>query len=421
MKVMYFHQYFSTASGSTSTRSLGTALALLDLGHEVTVVCISTDRNDTGLTGTFSRGRREGVVQGIRVIELELSYSNYQSYLKRSLGFLSYAFRSSWIAVKSDADIIFATSTPLTAGIPGIVAKALRWNKRFIFEVRDLWPELPREMGVIKNPVVLGMMEVLERASYLFATACIGLSPGIVDGIQRKASAKKRVALVPNASDLSLFGRQPRDPGAARRVRPPALSETRYDILFTASFKCVFAGTHGVANGLDAVLDAAAELSASGAPVDFIFVGDGKEKPALVGRAESEMLSNCHFFDSVEKAVLDQIYQRVDVGLMILANVPAFYYGTSPNKFFDYIAAGLPVLNNYPGWLAGLIDEHGCGVAVPPGDPAAIAAALLELRQHPEVVRDMGGRSRELAEEHFSYVDLSRQAAEFIASVYDEA
>jgi len=216
-------------------------------------------------------------------------------------------------------DVLFATTTPLTAGIPGIFARWLR-GKPFVFEVRDLWPELPRAMGVIKNPLVLWAMGVLEWASYRSAHRLIGLSPGIVEGITHRGVPRARIALVPNGCDLEIFSGDV-EPWRPAQVQPG-------DLL------AVFAGTHGLANGLDAVLDAAAELKRRGRDdIKLLLIGQGKLKPGLQARAQREGLGNVVFHDPVNKARLAGLMAATDVGIQSLANVPAFYYGTSPNKF----------------------------------------------------------------------------------------
>ena len=392
MHILYFHQYFSTRQGSTGTRSYEMAQRLIAAGHRVTMVCASYGVANTGLSGPYVRGRREGDVDGIHVIELELPCSNRDSLLKRSWTFLKYSIRSSVIAATRDCDLVFATSTPLTAAIPGLAG---RWLGRrpFVFEVRDLWPELPRAMGVVKNPVILAAMGWLERRAYRNATHCIGLAPGICDGIARHIP-RDRISLVPNGCDLDFF-----DPERAAPWRPEGIDRD--------AFVAVFSGTHGPANGLNAVLDAAAELRRRGRDdIRLLLVGDGKDKARLIDRAANEDLRNVVFHDSIPKDRMPGLLAGADAGMQILANVPAFYYGTSPNKFFDYLAAGRPVVCNYPGWVADLIREHGCGVAVPPDDPAAFADALQELADHRDRLPAMGVAARRLAESEFDREQL---------------
>jgi glycosyltransferase involved in cell wall biosynthesis len=393
MKVLYFHQHFSTPKGSAGIRSYEMARRLVVRGHQVTMVCGSYGGGVTGLIMPFAKGRRRGVVDGIDIIEFDLAYSNRDGLVKRALTFLKFAVRSIGLAFSEKYDVLFATTTPLTAGIPGIFARWLR-GKPFVFEVRDLWPELPRAMGVIRNPLVLWAMGVLEWASYRSAHRLIGLSPGIVEGIAHRGVPRERIAAVPNGCDLGIFAVE------VQSWRPAQVRST--DLL------AVFAGTHGMANGLDAVLNAAAELKRRGRDdIKLLLIGQGKLKACLQARAQRESLDNVVFHEPVNKARLAGLMAATDVGLQVLANVPAFYYGTSPNKFFDYIAAGLPVLNNYPGWLAEMIAEHCCGFAVPPDNPIAFADALEQAAIDRAALKEMGQRGRALAEAQFDRILLA--------------
>ncbi len=368
MKILYFHQHFSTPSGSAGTRSYEMARRLIADGHEVTMICGSYTNGKTGLMDNFRSGKRSGNVDGIKVIEFDLSSGNKDGFLKRSFTFARYALRSIGTALSEPADVVFATSTPLTAGIPGIAAKWLR-RKPFVFEVRDLWPELPKAMGVITNPLILAAMSFLEWASYKSADRLIGLSPGIVEGIKRRGISGDLISLTPNGCDLELFG------GDVTPWRP--------DMIAQDDFLAIFTGTHGAANGLNAVIDAAAELKRRNAQkIKLLLVGDGREKPALMQRVADEALSDYVIFaDPIPKTQLVGLLKSADLGLQILANVPAFYYGTSPNKFFDYLAAGLPVLTNYPGWVADLVTHHECGVAIQQDDASGFADALIAMAQ----------------------------------------
>lgn len=400
MKVLYFHQHFSTPKGSTGIRSYEMARRLVARGHQVTMVCGRYKGGETGLLSPFVGGARRGWVDGLEVVELDLDYSNKQGFLKRTWQFLSFAFRSTRIAFTEEYDLLFATTTPLTAGIPGIFSRWLR-RKPFVFEVRDLWPELPKAMGVIRNPLVLGAMSFLEWATYHSATALVGLSPGIVEGIVKRGIPRDRIALIPNGCDLSLFAKT----GPA--WRPSGVAPD--DML------AVFAGTHGLANGLDAVLDAAAELQRRGRnDIKLLLIGQGKLKAGLEDRARREALGNTVFHDPVGKDALASLMAGTDLGMQILANVPAFYYGTSPNKFFDYLASGLPVLNNYPGWLADLIEQNRCGFAVPPEDPVAFADALERAADDREELARMGREARALAEREFDRKQLSGKLVDWL-------
>ncbi|MGH9730006.1 MAG: glycosyltransferase family 4 protein [Candidatus Acidiferrales bacterium] len=405
MHVLYFHQHFSTPEGYSATRSYEVSKQLVARGHQVTMVCGAASMSKSGLSGKFRGGRREGSVEGIYVIELQLPYSNYDSFLRRSWTFLRFAFRSIALALKQNYDVVFATSTPLTAALPGIAARWLL-HKPFVFEVRDLWPELPRAMGVIHNPLVLWMMDWLEFTAYRSATSCVALSPGIAQGITRRGVPESRVVIAPNGCDLDLFTPDYAQPLPEIPGLPPD------------AFVAAFTGAHGVANGLGAVLDAATELRRRGrTDIFFVFIGDGKEKPILIERTHRENLENCLFMDPMPKKSLAQfLSRRANVGLMILANVPAFYYGTSPNKFFDYLASSLPVLVNYPGWMAEMVTAQCAGVAVPPEDPAAFADALLHMADARTATAEMGPRGRNFAKREFLQSTLAQRCVSVMES-----
>jgi glycosyltransferase involved in cell wall biosynthesis len=404
VRILYFHQHFTTPGGAGGTRSFEFASRLARAGHEVIVVCGSYQGGDTGLSGDFKQRVRRGRVSGFEVIEYQLPYSNKLSFVARTRAFLRFAKFCSRIALTQKVDVVYATSTPLTVAIPGILARWFR-GVPFVFEVRDLWPELPKAMGVIKNPVILSAMSALEWTAYKSAHHCIGLSPGIKQGIVKHGIAEDRVALIPNSADIDTFR-----PDVASRLDVPGIEPGDTVALFT--------GTHGPANGLDGVLDVAAVLKGRGRrDIKLVFIGDGKLKKALVGRAEQEGLDNCLFLDPMPKRRLAAVVAGADIGLMILANVPAFYYGTSPNKFFDYLSAGVPVLVNYPGWLADLVNAHECGIAVPPENPIAFAKALERLADDPDLRKRMGKRGRTLAETEYSRDEMGKRVVTVLETV----
>ncbi|EIA10232.1 glycosyltransferase family 4 protein [Flavobacterium frigoris] len=402
MKVLYFHQHFTTPAIGGATRSYEFARRLIEKGHTVSVVCGEFAK--LNLPETDTKGIYRGDIDGIDVIQIALPYSNSDSIAARAWIFLKFGILGIKVAMKEEYDILFATSTPLTAGIPGIFMKLFGKKKKFVFEVRDLWPELPKALGM-KNPFLLWGMSVLEKISYSKADACIGLSPGICEGIVKRSQKNKQITLIPNGCDLDLFV-----PGNRAELVLEGIKPTDTVAIFT--------GAHGIANGLHAVLDAAEVLKQKGRlDIVLAFIGDGKMKPELAARAVNENLSNCRFYDPMPKSKLNKIVANSDIGMMVLADVPAFYYGTSPNKFFDYISSGLPVLNNYPGWLADIIQENNCGLVVPPNNAEAFANALIKLADDRKLADAFGENSRRLAESEFSRNDLADKFVDFLEEI----
>jgi glycosyltransferase involved in cell wall biosynthesis len=364
------------------------------------MVCGQMDRDSLNLPFDEKRGWSRGSIDGIDVIALPLRYSNHDGIGRRLITFFKYAVKSIKIALDLEYDLVFATSTPLTAALPGIFAGWLK-GKKFIFEVRDLWPELPRAMGM-KNPILLGGMWIIEGCAYRSSIACVGLSPGIVQGIRHRSAKNHPIALIPNGCDLEIFKPQPK-------------STIKIEGIKQGDFVAGFTGAHGKANGLDAIIEAARELKKRNIQnIKFLLIGDGSEKARLQKIATQEQLDCIIFHPAISKIALAKITAQLDCGLMFLDNIPAFYYGTSPNKFFDYISAGIPVINNYPGWLAGMITESQCGVAIPPKDTQALVDTLIKLSRERSLCIKMGQSARLLAEKEFSREKLANQFCDFI-------
>lgn len=404
MKVLYLHQHFTLPTQSGGTRSYEMAKILMEHGHQVTMVCGEKQINHEGLKTTKNINIKRGIIDGIEIIAISAPYSNNMGLLARAKSFMSFAWYSTKLALKENYDVLFATSTPLTVGIPGIVMKMLVKKKKFIFEVRDLWPELPKALGM-KNPFLLLGMSILEWLSYHNADGCIGLSPGICKGIARRSQKNKPIEMVPNGCDLDLF-------------KPSLRGVVQLAGISTTDKVAIFTGAHGIANGLDAVLDAAKEVKDMGRDdVKFAFIGAGQVKEHLKKRAVQEGLSNCLFYDPVPKTQLAQIVASASVGLMVLKNVPAFYYGTSPNKFFDYIASGLPILNNYPGWLAEMIKCNNLGEVVAPDNAKLFAESLVRMVDSPDNLAKCSLNARMFAEKEFDRVKLGRQFVNFFEKI----
>lgn len=396
MHVAYIHQHFSTQKGATGTRSYEMSRRLLAAGHRVTMVCGAFELGGGGEISNTERVS-ESEIDGIRVLRVNEPYANRMGFYQRIQAFGRFARAATKIVSRLDADLVFATSTPLTVGIPGMKA-ARRLGVPFVFEVRDLWPELPIALGIVKNPLLKWYTRRLERKIYFAADHIIALAPGIREGVTATGYPVEKTSMIPNSCDLDLF--KPSD---------EALNDARFGP--ADEFRLIFTGAHGLANGLDAVLNAAAELKRRGVRgIRFVFLGEGGQRDRLMQRSKEMGLDDLTvWIKAIPKTELARVLPRMDVGLMILKNVPSFYFGTSPNKFFDYIACGIPVLNNYPGWLSGLITENKCGVAVPPDDPVAFADAVLKLRDNPDACREMGRKGRILAETQFSRDVLGAQ------------
>jgi glycosyltransferase involved in cell wall biosynthesis len=335
------------------------------------MVCRSHAGSKTGLDGPFKHGRREGTVDGIRVIEL-------------SVGF---AWHAATIAFRETYDRVVVATVPFTMCIPAMLAALIR-RIPLLLEVSDVWPR-----GRV--------MSVLACAVCHIADKLIALSPGMVDEIKKRGVPASRIAMIPNGCDMALFA------APVSAWRPV---EVRSDDIMA-----VYAGAHHAASGLHAALDVAAELKRRGSDhVKLVFIGSGNLKPSLVMRAQQEKLDNVLFLEPVPKTKLAGLMASADIGLQLLANIPAFYYGTSPNKFFDYLASGTPVLCNYPGWIAEMIALHQCGFVVAPDNIKAFADALEYAANNRAELLAMGPRAQQLGRTAFSRDQLAEKFCQWL-------
>lgn len=394
-RLLYLHQHFSTPAGSTATRSHAQARALVRAGHAVTLATGRFEGAVTGLDTPFRRGRREGVVDGIRVLEFNIRYGNAMGLAMRSLAFLRYAARATRLAVAEPWDAVIASSTPLTVGLPALEARR-RHGTPFLFEMRDPWPELPAALGLRTRPV-LAAMDALANAACRQARRVVALSEGMAEIARARGAAE--VTVIPQGADLDLFG--------------PQVTPWRPEMAGSQELLAVYAGAHGAANGLGLLLEAARLLATRGERrVRLLLVGEGGEKPAL--RRQAAGLHNVTFLDPMPKRELAGLLAGAQAGLLCLAPVPEFAGHVAPNKLVDLLAAGLPVLSNLPGEAASLLATHGAGETVGPRDAAGLAEALTRLADDPARRRAMGEAARALAMRRF---DRRLLTARFVAEV----
>jgi len=390
MHIVYIHQYFSTPQDGYGIRSYEWAVKLVAAGHKVTMITSANIHSKMDQRLVYQKGKKQVDIDGITVKLIKAPYSNNMNLWQRTIAFFRFAFGAYSRILESKPDLIFATSTPLTVGLPAKSA-AKKLKTPFVFEVRDLWPELIFALGAMQNPLARRFLINMEHSIYRAAQHIIALAPGIKDGVMRAGYPEEQISIIPNCSDLDLFKPKPADAPEPNYGKPG-------DVRF------VFTGAHGRANGLDAVLDGIAELKKRHKQgVHFIFIGTGSQKERLVKRSIDEGLTDyITWVDRVVKTELAELLPRFDVGMMILANIPEFYYGTSPNKFFDYISSGIPVLNNYPGWLAEMITANKCGLVCKPDDPVEFADTVEKFCADKQMRKEMGLASRKLAEKEFS-------------------
>ncbi len=387
MRILYIHQFFATRDSSHPTRSYEFARRMVARGHEVTMLTGSSrlaGLHEGGLIKRFD-------VDGIDVRSVRNEYSNYMGYPRRIASFLAFVFGSTYLALRSPRpDVIFATSTPLTVGVPGLVASKLR-RVPLVFEVRDPWPEAAFQMGALSRTGLVGRLASwLERKLYRESAAVIGLSPGMIDLMLAAGADPKTMHMIPNCADLEMFHPGPKDPSIT----------ARYGL--EGHFVAGYAGAVGPANAVHVIAEAARILRDRGRDdIKVLVAGDGKMLPSVQAYKGEHNLDNLVLAGSLSKNRMPALLRSCDVLLSHLAKVPVLYTG-SPNKLFDAMATGRPVIVNSPGWTMPLVVDNDAGLFVEPEEPALLADAIERLADDPEAVKRMGANARRVAEQDFS-------------------
>jgi len=384
MHILYIHQYFTTPEEGGGTRSYEFARYLVKQGHKVTMLT-GTEIN-TPLEGV--KQKKDEYIEGIHVIYLKTPYSNYMSFKKRSYSFINFSLLSTLSGIRiKKYDLIFATSTPLTVAIPGIILSFFR-RVPMIFEVRDLWPEVPIQMGVIKNLIIIKFLRFFETFTYRRAKHIIALSPGMAEGILIRGISKDKVTMIPNYCNLDFF-------------KPGKPKVNNLEKLVYNSHIIAYSGAISDANNLELIIDAAEKLHKMKSPVIFVIAGDGREKPKLEKLVKIKKLKNVIFLCKINKYEVVNLYRRAIACIVLFKNLPVLSTN-SPNKFFDAISTGKPIITNMGGWIGELVKNYKIGFSLENDNPKAIVNSVDKLiNMDKKQLEEMEKNARKLAVEKF--------------------
>ncbi|MFQ5495869.1 MAG: glycosyltransferase family 4 protein, partial [Phycisphaerae bacterium] len=400
MHILYLHQYFATPHGRTGTRSYEFARRWVVAGHRVTMLTSLAQLTEADLPDAATRDKQRPVtrlvIDGIDVVALQVPYHQTMGGVRRVWSFVRFMLACTWrVLCMRSVDVVYATSTPLTIGIPPLLARWLR-GRRYVFEVRDVWPAVPAALGVIRSRPVLWAARRLERAIYRGADAIVTLSDGMAELVRGVAGGGKRIVTVPNCADTELF--RPDIDGTDERRRRG----------WDGKFVCLHAGAMGRVNGLDSIVRAAEQFRDDPA---FLFglIGEGRERSRLEARRDRLGLGNLRILDGVAKRTLPAVLAAADVCLMTITPVEILEHN-SANKLFDYLSAGRPVVLNYGGWQRRVLESAGAGVGCTLGDDQAFFDHLQQLKDDPSRRQAMGRAARTLAVEKYNRDDLAAAA-----------
>lgn len=403
MRILYLHQHFTTRQGTAGTRSYEFSRLLQKEGHQITMLAGRYDRS--GLEHQPGKLVDEHNLHGIRVLALNVFYGQNMSYLRRMVSFGWFMLLAAGVALRQrKADVIFATSTPLTIAVPAMIASKIN-RKPFVFEVRDLWPEVPIGIGALRQPLLVKVAKWLERVTYRNAAHVVALSPGMKEGVVRAGTSPDKVTVIPNASDLDLFGVPP-ETGQAFRAQHPEIGDRPL---------VVYAGAFGAVNDLSYLIRMAAAMRKLDERVAFLLVGRGSEEARLHTLAEDlgVLGTNLWILPSIPRQEMPSVLSAATIATSIFVDNPVMWTN-SANKFFDALASGTPVALNYQGWQADVIREAGAGIVLDARDTDCAARQLVEALHNPVWLESAGKAARRLAEEQFAREKLALQLEEVL-------
>ena len=390
MKILYLHQYFNTPSMAGGTRSYEMARRLVQWGHEVHM--ITSER-----TGTQKGIWRETEEDGIHVHWTPVPYSNALSYRGRIKAFIAFAYRAGRKAVEIGGDVVFATSTPLTIALPAVYAKK-KLRVPMVFEVRDLWPELPIAIGAIKNPLLIAAARQLEKYAYGHSSHIVALSSGMKEGIEATGYQGEKISVIPNSCDIDFFNVSP-DKGQAIR--------DEYEWIGNRPL-ITYIGTLGRINGVGYFARLAAEMWTKDPEVRFAVIGSGYEEDSVRREARELGVYEKNFFmlRPMPKRKIPAWLSASTISCSLFINLKEMW-NNSANKFFDSLAAGRPIAINYMGWQSDLLSSTGAGIVLDPVDVKSAALILNEKLHEKDWLQKSRLAAVQLAEEQFDREKLA--------------
>jgi glycosyltransferase involved in cell wall biosynthesis len=375
VKFLIVHQHFNTPEKGGALRSYFLASALVEHGHEVVVI-----------TGHNQKTQVMEIHKGIQIHYLPVPYDNAFGFYKRIRSFFTFIILACKTAVEQqDVERCYAMSTPLTVGLVGIW---LKWRRgvSFIFEVGDLWPEAPIQLGFIKNPILKFLLRRLEHFIYRQSHAVVALSVPMKKIIEQHVPGKT-VYLLPNMADLDFF-------------RP----ENKNDVLeqkfgVQNRFVMSYIGSIGFANGLEFMLDCARIIEQSNLPVTFLFCGDGAVLESLKSTTKNLAISNVVFVPFSNREGVREVMNVTDAVFISYRNKPVLETG-SPNKYFDGLAAGKLVITNFNGWIKEDIDANNCGFVIDYKKPEDLVKQLKPYLDDKNILRRAQENAHELSKKY---------------------
>lgn len=404
MRIAYLCQYFPPEIGAPSARVSELSRAWTELGHEVCVIT-GLPNHPTGRISpeyrkvTFRKEHRDGV----EVWRNWLYATPNEGFIKKTLSHLSFMVSSAVLSTPrlTGVDILIVSSPTFFSVLTAWFMSRTR-GIPFVFEVRDLWPGIFIELGVLKNPVIIRLLESLEMFLYRAAARVVVVTDSFGDHLRARGVPAAKLATITNGVDGTFFTPVARDERFRREQE-------------LAGFVVLYIGAHGISHALHRLLDAA-ELTSDDPDICWVFVGEGAEKAQLVSTARTRGLANVRFFAGQPKELMPAWYAACDVAVVPLRNIPLFD-GFIPSKMFEIMACGRPIVGSVRGEARRILQASGAALTIDPEDARAIAAAVRQLKADPAMASRLGAAGRQFVLANYDRKELAGRYAALLESV----
>ena len=397
MTIVYFYQYFTTPKGSYGTRVYEFTKNWVERGHKVIVITSPYAKSDIRATKFLETQ----LIDGITLKIINISIDNKHSFARRIYSFLVYTFFSIFYALTLKCDVVIASSGPITVGVPGLIAKIFR-RKKFVFEVRDLWPEGPIELGILKNKFIQKMSYAFEKQCYNRSSLVVTLSPGMKSHITDRFPKTNAIS-VTNSANIKLFS-SPKE-----IITHPHLIGKKF---------AIYTGNIGMVNNSELLYRTAKKLREEGREdIVILLIGDGQQKEQIIKKSEG--LNTILFLDLMPKVELVNYVKNALVSIIPLNDTPILST-SSPNKLFESMAAAIPVIQTTNGWIKKMLQESQSGFTVSPTKEDELFDKLVFLADNKIEAEEIGKRGFEFARCHFDKNILSERMIKAIEKIQND-
>jgi glycosyltransferase involved in cell wall biosynthesis len=404
MRIVFFSHYYPPEVNAPASRTSEHCRAWVKAGHDVIVVT-SAPNHPSGRVYPGYRNRlyQTETVDGVRIVRVWTFLAANEGFLLRTLNYVSYLISATvalpWLP---RPDVLISTSPQFFCGLTGIVARRLL-KAPWVLEIRDLWPESIVTVGAMRKGLIVRLLERVEAMAYRSADRIVSLTHSFVPHIVERGGEPGKITVIKNGVDLALFKKSE----MASSIKTRLGLENR--------FVAGYVGTHGMAHGLSAVLEAAERLRHE-PRIAFLLVGDGAERANLEQLREKKRLNNVVILGQRPREEMPSLWAAIDASLILLKR-HGLFKKVIPSKMFEAMAMRCPIILGVEGEARALLDEAGAGIAITPQSAEELAAAVVRLAENPALAGELGDRGCAYVREHYDRARLATRYLDLLEEV----